>query len=331
MRVSKLATEADVLRTLQSGTYTLADLYDLCEQRTETGRDGGHDPLDSHPTDRRWKHRVRGALATLRRNGQAERVGRTAWAIQGTMSRPTRLLLIVSGATLHDFELQLASATELLASLDEHADLILCDPPWGLNRGPGQHFGDGNGYRRNHNLVVDGYVDVPSSEYADFTHEWVQAAALALRSSGQLAAITGPQRAAIVQVAAESVGLTWVSSIAARKTFPLATMRRPASAHWTVTVMTRGPLTDRRRVFNPPADQPTARSGHPYPQDWWENNGCASRPKLVRYDNALPLRLDSVWSTRSRSRATWSPTRSWVRAPRRSPATRPGAASPAAT
>jgi len=119
----------------------------------------------------------------------------------------------------------------------------------------------------------------------------VSAAAGALRPAGQLAAVTGPQRAAIVQVAAESAGLTWVSSIAARKTFPLATMRRPASAHWTITVMTRGPLSSPRRVFNPPADQPTARSGHPYPQDWWENNGCANRPKLLRYDNALPLPL----------------------------------------
>ena len=32
-----LATEADVLRTLRTGTYTLHELYDLCEQRTGTG------------------------------------------------------------------------------------------------------------------------------------------------------------------------------------------------------------------------------------------------------------------------------------------------------
>jgi DNA methylase len=47
-----------------------------------------------------------------------------------------------------------------------------------------------------------------------------------------------------------------------------------------------------RRVFNPPQDQPAARSGHPYPLDWWsEGNGRAGRPRLLRYDNSLPLTL----------------------------------------
>jgi site-specific DNA-methyltransferase (adenine-specific) len=286
-----LATEADVLRTLRTGTYTVSELYGLCEERTAVGRDGGQDPVPAHPGDRRWKRRVRGALETLRRTGRAERIGRTAWAIQGPPHHPARLLLIVAGATPRDFELRLQAATELLAGLDEPADLVLCDPPYGLRRGRG-HFADGNGYRRDHTRVVGGYVDVDPGEYADFTHGWVQAAAAALRPAGQLAAITGPQRAAIVQCAAEQAGLTWVSTIAARRTFPLATLRRPASAHWAITVMCRGALGNPRRVFHPPADLPAARSGHPYPLDWWaDGNGRADRPGLLRYDNSLPLPL----------------------------------------
>ena len=46
-----------------------------------------------------------------------------------------------------------------------------------------------------------------------------------------------------------------------------------------------------RRVFNPPADLPAARSGVPYPLDWWPENGRADRPGLYRYDNSLPLPL----------------------------------------
>jgi DNA modification methylase len=284
-----LTTEADVLRTLETGTYTLADLYELCERKAPVARDGGRDPVPGHASDVRWKRRVRGALETLRRAGRADRVGRAAWAIQGTPRQPTRLLLIVTGATPREFELRLQAATDLLAELDEPADLVLCDPPWGLGRGEGRHYGDGNGYRRDHTRVVGGYIDVPPGEYADFTHGWVQAAAKALRPSGQLAAVTGPQRAAIVQYAAEQAGLTWVSSIAARRTFALATLRRPASAHWTITVMCRGPVHNPKRVFNPPADQPKAASGHPYPLDLWDNNGRADRPRLLRYDNSLPL------------------------------------------
>jgi DNA modification methylase len=275
-----LATEADVLRTLRTGTYTVSELYALCQEQAPVGRAGGHDPIPDHPGDRRWK----------RRSGQAERIGRTAWAIQGPAHQPSRLLLIVAGATPREFELRLQAATELLAGLDEPADLVLCDPPYGLRRGRG-HFTDGNGYRRDHTRVIGGYVDVEPGEYADFTHGWVQAAAAALRPAGQLAAITGPQRAAIVQCAAEQAGLTWVSTIAARRTFPLATLRRPAAAHWSITVMCRGSLGNPRRVFHPPADLPAARSGHPYPLDWWADNGRADRPGLLRYDNSLPLRL----------------------------------------
>ena len=54
-----------------------------------------------------------------------------------------------------------------------------------------------------------------------------------------------------------------------------------------------GARTNPRRVFNPPEDLPKARSGDPYPLDWWpaEYNGRADRPGLARYDNALPERL----------------------------------------
>jgi hypothetical protein len=52
-----LESEADVLRTLQAGTYTLEQLYELCEQRTEVARQGGHDPVPEHAGDRRWKRR----------------------------------------------------------------------------------------------------------------------------------------------------------------------------------------------------------------------------------------------------------------------------------
>jgi hypothetical protein len=84
-----------------------------------------------------------------------------------------------------------------------------------------------------------------------------------------------------------------VSQIVARKVFPLMTSRRPSSAHWCVTVMCRGPLTNPKRVFNTPPDLPKAASGANYPLDWWDSNGRADRPGLLRYDNALPLPLVS--------------------------------------
>ncbi len=285
-----LVSEADVLRTLQAGSYTLAQLYALCEQQAPVERNGGHDPIARHSGDRRWKRRVRGALQGLRRTGRGERVAWSTWAIKGTPQAPERLMLVLAGGTAAEIELRLQSAVALLGELDTPADLVLCDPPYSLDRGRG-HFADGHGYRRDHRQVVPGYVDVDPDTYGEFTASWVQAAAAALRPGGQLVVVTGPQRAGVVQCAGEQAGLTWVCSIAARRAFPLATTRKPASAHWTITVMCRGSLRHPKRVFHPPTDLPSARSGHPYPLDWWAENGCSNRPGLLRYDNSLPLRL----------------------------------------
>ena len=83
-----LASEADVLRTLRVGTYTLEQLYHRCEQHAPVARDGGHDPVPDHAGDTRGKRRVRGALQGLRRSGRATRIGRSSWAIQGTPECP---------------------------------------------------------------------------------------------------------------------------------------------------------------------------------------------------------------------------------------------------
>ena len=288
---SGLLTEADVLRTIAEGTYTLRELYKECLTRADVARANGLQPPDEdHPTDQVWRRRLRSALQASRVNGNAKRIGRSVWAIQGTRERPRQLILIAPGGTCADIELRIQDAVALLGSLDEPVDLVLCDPPYALERGRSASSLRRT-YRRDHGKVIGGYVDVPVEEYEQFTHAWVGAAAAALRPGGQLAAITGPQQAAIVQCAGAACGLTWVSSIAARREFALYTTRRPACAHWTITVMCSERLHSPRRVFNPPRDLPKARSGGDYPLDWWEENGRSDRPGLLRYDNSLPRRM----------------------------------------
>ena len=165
----------------------------------------------------------------------------------------------------------------------------MTDPPWGLRRDHGpeaERLASLYGNRR----VVPGYVDVDPAAYEEFTHRWVTEAAGALRPGGQLVVVTGPQQAAVVQIAAQHAGLTFVSSIAARRDFPLYTTRRPSFAHWTMTTMVRGSLRHPRRVWNTPPDLPKAASGADYPLDVWEHNGRDARGRagLLIYDNTLP-------------------------------------------
>lgn len=286
-----LVTEADAIRAIKEGTYTMPELYAYIAQRADIARDGGLEPPDEqHPTDTRWRRRVRGLLQNLRVNGNANKIAASVWAIRGSRERPRQLILIAPGGTLQQIELLLKDAVSLLGELEEPADLVLCDPPYGLQRGTRESIAN-RVYERNRDQVLGGYVDVPSEEYREFTFQWVAAAAQALRPAGQLVAITGPQQAAIVQYAAEDSGLQWVNSIPAYREFALRTTRRFACSHWQVTIMCRGRQQDTRRVFNTPEDLPKARSGVDYPLDWWPENGRADRPGLLRYDNSLPLRL----------------------------------------
>jgi len=282
-----LRTERDVAEALAGGTITLAELYAACEQAGITARDSGHDPIPSHPGDRRWRRRARNALQTLKRCGRAHRVGPASWVIDGSRERPRRALLVLLDGTLGDLELALADAAELLGTIDEPVDLVVADPPYGLRRdGPGAP--GRSAYRRDPTKVIGGYVDVDPGAYREFTHRWITQAAAALRPGGYLAVVTGPQRVGHVQVAAEDAGLTYVNSIVATRPFALRTIRRFAHAHWVVTLMCAGPLASPARFFAVPPDLPAAASGTAYPLDVWTDIPKHERPRRLRYDNMLP-------------------------------------------
>ena len=288
-----LRTEADVVRTLAKGTMTLDDVYALCEAHADVSRDDGLDVIHGR-TDLRWKRRARNALQALRKRGAAQRVERSTSVIRGTASAPRQAILVHLDGAVAEVELRVQGAVELLGELDGPADLILTDPPYGLGRGTSTSV-DRRVYGRAQERVVGGYVDVDPAAYEDFTWGWVAAAARALRPAGQIAVVTSPQRAAVVQYVAERCGLAYVNSVAARREFALRTVSRFAHSHWTLTMLTRPRvkdyLGDPRRVFNVPADLPRAASGADYPLDFWTDNGRADRPGLLRYDNALPVRL----------------------------------------
>ena len=278
----------------QVGTFSLAQLYAVVEAAGVADRDRGNDVVHG-ATDTRWKRRVRGALQDLKRDGRARRLGPSVWVIDGEPSAPRAAVLISLDGAHGQIELRLARAADLLQQLETPPALICVDPPYGLGVGRGpRHDTGARLYARDASTIVPGYIDVDPAAYRSFTTEWVQAAARALTAGGYLAAITGPQQAAWVQVAAEDAGLTYVNSVAVGRVFALRTTRRFAHAHWTVTIMCSGPLTSPVRVFTPPPDLPKARSGVDYPLDLWpigDVGRADARPGQVRYPNSLPVAL----------------------------------------
>jgi DNA modification methylase len=287
-----LRTEADLLRTLEAGTYTVGDLYKLAERAGLADRPGGRKRIQDGKEQ--YKRRVRAALQTLRKQGKAQRVGDGAasWVIEGTVARPRRALFVWLPVDPSQIELVLGDAADVLSRADEPIDLILADPPWALNRGR-KDAGYQRTYARNHEQVVDGYVEVNTDEYAEFTARWIAAAGKVLRPGGYLAVVTGPQQSARVQVAAEDAGLTYVNSISVARQFGVYCTRRYVHQHTRVTLMTNGTLTSDRRVFQRPDEMPRGSKGEIYATDVWNDIPEERRPGLLRYDNALPVKLAS--------------------------------------
>ena len=67
--MSPLRTESDVLRTLESGTYTLPELYGRAQRAGLADRPGGREVIQDG--QEQYKRRVRSALQTLKRQGRA--------------------------------------------------------------------------------------------------------------------------------------------------------------------------------------------------------------------------------------------------------------------
>lgn len=288
-----LRTESDLVQAL-SGTVRLSDLYAAAEAAGLDRRDAGGEVV--HGTgDTRCRRRVRNALQAAKRQGRATRVGRSTWVLDD-MSPRIGFALLLAGGELGDLELVVEDACELFGSLADDGvavDAIVTDPPWGLGRRQaGDPLRDGSErlYRRDSRAVIRGYVDVEPDRYRDFTRRWTAAAAelLAGRAGSYLCVVTGPQQAAAVQVSAEDAGLSYVTSLAAKRLFPLYSTRRPAFGHFVVTVLSAGRLDDRRRFFWPAGLEQRARSGRPYPSTWLGEVGRADRTGQLRYDNALP-------------------------------------------
>ncbi|WP_026268892.1 hypothetical protein [Salinispora arenicola] len=245
--MNPLRTEADLLRTLERGCYTLPELYRLAEQAGLADRADGRRIIQDGQAQ--YKRRLRSALHAFKRQGRARPAGtgKAAWLIEGSTTRPHRALLIWLPADPSHVELVLGAAATVLREADEPIDLIVADPPWALGRGD-HRSAYRRTYGRNHDQVMPGYVDVDPAEYAAFTSEWIGAASAALRPGGYLAVVTGAQQAARVQVTAEDAGLTYVTRSPSRAD----SVSTPGAASSTNTIGTEpcGPAS--RRTWNRP-------------------------------------------------------------------------------
>lgn len=128
---------------------------------------------------------------------------------------------------------------------DNSIDLIFTDPPYGIN-------GDELDvhYHRDESNVVPGYVDVPLSEYAKFSTDWITECERVLRPGGSIYIVSGYTNLHHILNALHSTKLEEINHIIAKYSFGVSTKNKFVSSHYHVLFWQKPDKGKSRRTFN---------------------------------------------------------------------------------
>jgi site-specific DNA-methyltransferase (adenine-specific) len=128
---------------------------------------------------------------------------------------------------------------------DGSVDLIFTDPPYGI---------DGDEldvhYHRDESNVVPGYIDVPLSQYAQFSREWINECARVLRPGGSLYIVSGYTNLHHVLNALHATDLEEINHIIAKYSFGVSTKNKFVSSHYHVLFWQKPNKGKLKRTFN---------------------------------------------------------------------------------
>ncbi len=126
-----------------------------------------------------------------------------------------------------------AGAKQHLA--DNSVDLIITDPPYGINGNTLDKH-----YNRNENFVIDGYVDVPKNQYAEFSKQWICEAARVLKPGGALYIVSGYTQLVHILNALHATDLTEKNHIIWKYNFGVYTKTKYVSSHYHILFYIKG-------------------------------------------------------------------------------------------
>lgn len=128
---------------------------------------------------------------------------------------------------------------------DGSVDLIFTDPPYGI---------DGDEldvhYHRDESNVVPGYIDVPLSQYAQFSQDWIKECARVLRPGGSIYIVSGYTNLHHVLNALHATDLVEINHIIAKYSFGVSTKNKFVSSHYHVLFWQKPDRGQQKRTFN---------------------------------------------------------------------------------
>lgn len=122
-------------------------------------------------------------------------------------------------------------------------DLLITDPPFAIDFKARR-----SNYNRTANRVLEGYTEIPSSDYARFSREWLQAVWNVLKPSGSMYLFSGWNNLKDILVALDETGFTTVNHIIWKYQFGVVTRRKFVTSHYHCLYVCKD---DRQRRFYP--------------------------------------------------------------------------------
>jgi len=122
-------------------------------------------------------------------------------------------------------------------------DLVITDPPFAID-----FKAKRSNYNRTASRVIEGYNEIPQSDYYDFTKAWMQQVYRLLKESGSMYVFSGWNNLKDVLMALDDVGFITVNHIIWKYQFGVVTKRRFVTSHYHCLYVCKD---DRKRKFFP--------------------------------------------------------------------------------
>lgn len=124
---------------------------------------------------------------------------------------------------------------------DGSIDVIITDPPFAIDFKARR-----SNYNRTAARVLDGYQEVKTADYRQFSLDWMRQAKRLLKASGSMFVFSGWNNLKDILIAADTVGLITVNHIIWKYQFGVFCRRRFVSSHYHCLFLC---VNDKRRKF----------------------------------------------------------------------------------
>ena len=168
-------------------------------------------------------------------------------------------------------------------------DLIITDPPYGIQ-------GDklDKHYNRNESHVIDGYVEIPSSEYPQFSEDWIKEAERILKPGGSIYIVSGYTNLVHILNALQKTELIEKNHLIWKYNFGVYTKTKYISSHYHILFYTKKGKQHTFNTFVRYADHEKSdlggSSNYSDREDVWVINR-EYKPGQIKNKNELPKQL----------------------------------------